>query len=219
MGRIGSWSDVWLRKLERNWQDHGLVTLIRKSLTYLLKPAYEDRVYRLYKIDLQKQATAEPIDIDGVQFRCLVAADVAAIDQIQRDSEWLNGTLEKMLKAGALCIAGFEDGKLAGFNLISFGNVFMPLVNLHRLFRRDEAWSEQISVAKDYRKRGLASNLRYRVFQELRKRGFRKLYGGALVDNVPSLKLTRRVGFREFADIRYRRLFNSKTWQYTRVRP
>ncbi|MGC2194778.1 MAG: GNAT family N-acetyltransferase [Terriglobales bacterium] len=196
-----------------------MATVIRKALSYLLKPAYEHRVYRLYMIDLLKQETPGPANIEGVEFRYLGTGDIAAIDQVQNNSEWLRGTLQKRLEAGGLCIAGFENGKLAGFNLISFGEVFMPLVNLRRRFRRDEAWSEQIAVVKGFRKHGLASSLRYRIFQELRSRGFRKLYGGALIDNLPSLKLARRVGFREFVDIGYRRLLNSKTWQYTRVRP
>ena len=217
MGLLTAWSEVWVRKLERNWQDHGLATTLRKSFNYVIKPVYESRVYRLYRIDLSKQATPDPGEIEGVIFRLVAAGDLNAIDQIEHNTEWLKGTLQKRLESGALCIAAFEANKLVGFNLISFGNIFMPLVHLLYSFRDDQAWSEQISVAQDFRKRGLGANLRFRVFHELRRRGFRKLYGGALADNVPSLKLARKVGFREFADIRYRRVLHSKTWECTKV--
>ncbi|MGA2989424.1 MAG: GNAT family N-acetyltransferase [Candidatus Korobacteraceae bacterium] len=210
-------TEVWLRKVERNWQDHGLGAVIRKSLAYLVKPLYEHRVYRLYKIDLLSPAAA-PYDIEGVSFRFLTPDDAAAIDQVEGHSEWLRGTVASRLRSGALCIAAFENGELAGFNLVSSGNVYMPLVRLGKRFRHDEAWSEQIAVVKDLRKKGLGANLRYRIFRELRERGFRMLYGGALAENIASLKLARRVGFQEFVDIRYIRILGWTGRQYERVK-
>ena len=217
MGAVHLTLQVWKRKVERNLQDHGLKTTLSKTIAYLFKFAFEHRVYRLYRIDLLKDKTEPPSELEGVEFRFLDASDEAAIGQIEGNSEWLKGTVKQRLAAGAICVAAFEGGQLAGFNLVSFGNVFMPLVQIRRAFREGEAWSEQIATVKNFRKKGLASQLRYRIFEELRRRGYRKLYGGALDDNLPSLKLAQRVGFREFVDVHYTRVLTFNWWRYVRL--
>ena len=208
----------FLRKFRRNVQDHGLKAALGKSVAYLFAFAYKRSLYRLYEIDLAKDKTEAPAKLEGVEFRFLSVADAEAIQQIEDTSEWLQGSMTQKLEAGALCLAAFEQGQLAGFNLVSFGQVYMPLADVSRTFRKHEAWSEQISTVKTFRKKGLASQLRYRIFEELRRRGIRKFYGGALADNFPSLKLAKRVGFREFVEIRYTRVLDNKRWRYVRVR-
>lgn len=216
MGFVSLKPEVWLRKVQRNWQDHGLGAVIRKGLAYLLRPLYEHRVYRLYKIVLLS-STAAPSDIAGVSFRVLSPEDATAIAQVEKNSEWLRGTVQSRLRSGALCIAAFENSKLAGFNLVSFGDVYMPLIKLRKRLRRNQAWSEQIAVMPEFRKKGLAANLRYRIFRELRGRGFQKFYGGALVDNLPSLNLAQRVGFEQFVDVRYIRILGWAGRRYRRL--
>jgi GNAT superfamily N-acetyltransferase len=208
---------LWRRKLERNWQDYGWRTALSKSLRHLFKVFYDHAAYRLYKIDLQRQPTEAPSEMEGVKFCFIDEHDEDAVTQVEENSEWLRGTLRQRLSSGAVCLAAFQEGRLAGFNLVSFGNVFMPLVALSRTFRQGEAWSEQIATVKSFRKKGLASQLRYRVFEELRMRGIRKFYGGALAGNVASLKLARHVGFHEFVELRYTRVFHRQRWKYVRV--
>jgi GNAT superfamily N-acetyltransferase len=208
---------VWIRKLERNLQDYGFKTTLGKFLAHLGKFAYEHTCYRLYRIDFGKRSTEAPSDLEGVTFRFLCCNDEDGIQQIEQNSEWLTGQVRKRLEQGAICLAAFEGDLLAGFNLVSFGDVYMPLVHLSRRFRPDEAWSEQIVAVKTFRKKGMGSQLRYRVFEELRRRGIRKFYGGALSDNMPSLKLAQRVGFQEFVEIRYTRIFRLQRWRYLRI--
>lgn len=217
MGTLSSDMQLWRRKFERNLQDYGLRTALGKSFAYVFKIFYEHSAYRLYKINLRKEETEAPSEVEGVEFRFIEERDENAVAEIEDNSEWLSGTLKQRLASGALCLAAFENGQLAGFNLVSFSEVFMPLVNLSRTFRKDEAWSEHIATVKTLRKKGLASQLRYRVFEELRRRGIRKFYGGALTDNIASLKLARRVGFHEFVEIRYTRVLQFQKWHYVKV--
>ncbi len=217
MGTITSLGGVWIRKVQRNFQDHGLYEVIRKSVAYLFRPLFEKRIYRLYKIDFLKIPPVAPPEIEGVTFKFLIPTDEAPIREIERLSEWLNGTVKARLESGAICLVAFDGDQFAGFNLISFGRVYMPLVKLYHTFRAGEAWSEQIAVSKDCRKKGLGANLRYRIFQELRKRGYRRFVGGALLNNIPSLKLARRVGFSEFVDIHYTGVLGWARRRYLRV--
>jgi L-amino acid N-acyltransferase YncA len=91
-------------------------------------------------------------------------------------------------------------------------------VNLTRKLRPGCAWSEHIAVRKEYRRSGLGAQLRLRIFQELKRRGVRSLYGGTLVTNTASLALARSVGFREIADVHYRKFLSFEKWHYVRVR-
>ena len=80
------------------------------------------------------------------------------------------------------------------FNLINFEQAILILVKLKKELREGSAWSSHIAVKKEFRRTGLGSQVRYRIFEELRRRGIRRLYGGTLRSNTASLKLTRSWG-------------------------
>jgi GNAT superfamily N-acetyltransferase len=209
---------LFVRKFQRNLEDYGWSITLRRGLGYLFKPVYAHHVYRIYRIDLtEPHVPAEPEE-HGLIFKILDPDNDRAIDQIENLHEWLRGRLKESIKSGALCLTAFEGECVAGFNLIGFGEVFMPLVNKKRTFRKQHAWSEQIAVHKDFRQRGLGAQLRYRIFEELRGRGFKRLYGGTLPPNIASLKLARKVGFREIVDLHYTRILGYDTWRYKRVK-
>jgi len=56
------------------------------------------------------------------------------------------------------------------------------------------------------------------MFDELKKRRFVKFYGGTLSNNKANLQLSRKVGFKEIADIRYSQCFTKKRWSCRRAR-
>ncbi len=144
--------------------------------------------------------------------------DTALISQVEELEEWLQGGVAAKLDDGGVCLVALDGETVAGFNIVAFGRVEMPLVKTHRDFGKGNAWSEQITVNNRYRGKGLGAELRYRIFAELKERGVRRFYGGTLSDNEPNLKLTRKVGFTEIADIRYCKRFTTKSWSCTRVR-
>jgi len=126
--------------------------------------------------------------------------------------------LTKAIANGQVCLVALDGDEVAGFNLINFDHATLILVNLKKKLRRGNAWSEHIAVKKEFRKVGLGSQLRFRIFQELKRVGIRRLYGGTLRSNTASLALTRSVGFKEIADIHYRKFFSLEKWRYKRVR-
>ena len=110
-----------------------------------------------------------------------------------------------------------EDDKLAGFNLVSFGRVYIPLIMQSYKLSDTEAWSEQITVGRAYRRMGLGYELRRRIFIELKKRKMEKLCGGTLRHNTASRGLARRMGFKEITEVRFTRFLNSKKWENSEV--
>ncbi len=207
---------IAIKKIRRNWNDFGIRGAFTKGVQYLLKSVYVNRVYRIYRRDLSAEQFAE-LSPEGLVFKVVGSSDTQAIKQIENMEEWLQGKLPEIMSHG-LCIAVFEGPKVVGFNLVAFQQVYVSLLNMNKRLRGGQAWSEQITVDKAYRKQGLASALRYRVFSELQKRGFRALYGGALVSNIPSLKSAQKVGFRLIADVQYQKFLNRERRIYRRIR-
>ncbi|MBZ5502472.1 MAG: GNAT family N-acetyltransferase [Acidobacteriia bacterium] len=212
-------SHLFVRKVRRNLEDYGWRITLTKSLAYVFQAFYAHQVYRIYRIDLTKPRRPAEFDRPGLTFKILDPDDHQAISQIETAHEWLQGGLKESIQGGAICLAALQGEQVAGFNLIGFGTVFMPLVNKKRLFRKGDAWSEQIAVMKQFRNIGLASDLRYRIFEELGRRGFERLYGGALTSNIGSLQLARKVGFREILDIHYYRILGRDFWRHQKVKP
>lgn len=209
---------VLVRKIQRNFEDYGWVQATQKMLSSLVEPLYFKQIYRIYLKDLQAPPSGNESCPHAFTFKVLEGKDTVEIDQIESIAEWFQGKLQRRIQEGDLCLVALDRARVVGFNLVTFGRVWIPLIERERCFRAGEAWSEQITVHKDFRGKGLASLLRYKIFGELRSRGFRKLYGGTLRTNLPSLKLTRRVGFREIADITYVKMLGTPRWRYGRVK-
>ncbi|MEW6749458.1 MAG: GNAT family N-acetyltransferase [Candidatus Latescibacterota bacterium] len=211
-----------MRRLRRNLRDYGRWVTLRKAAAQLFSAVYLARDLRIYRMDLcwwEPQVAAAAGETGSLEYRFVGPQEEAIIRQIETMEEWLQDTVERRLQQGALCLAALERGTLAGFNLVSFGQVHIPLLRCTRRFRPDQAWSEQISVDPRYRGQGTATQLRYRVFAELQRRGVRFFYGGTLAYNAASLALARKVGFRQIAEVRYRRLLHRPRWRCVRLRP
>lgn len=205
-------------KLRRNFGDYGFLITLQKALAGLFSFFFEKRTYCFYVRRLTEKDLETPLDSppSEIRFHYLQPEDSNWIAQIEKIAEWLQGEIRSRLHQGSLCLIALEGDTVAAFNLISFGTVYIPLLKLHKHFRKNQAWSEHIAVQKDYRQHGLAASLRKRVFQELYRRGIRKLYGGTRPTNAAALGLARKTGFRQIADVTYYRWFNAKSWQYTR---
>ena len=206
---------VAIKKVRRNLSDYGFGETLRKALSSLLGSVYLERTYRIYRRDLRTGKFGEEVP-PGIDLRVIGAGDAAAIKDIENMEEWLQGAVKERLSRG-LCVAAFDGERVAGFNLVAFDEVYIPLLNMTRRLRPGHAWSEQITVAKEYRKGGLATALRHRVFSELQQRGFRFLYGGTLLTNIASLKSASKVGFRFLADVRYRKVLTRDYRAYRRI--
>jgi GNAT superfamily N-acetyltransferase len=204
-------------KVQRNLEDYGWKILLQKSLAYLLRSVHFRQVYRIYRINLDAARIPQDLNPHNLTFKILTIQNVGMIAEVENVAEWLRGQLKQKIASGQLCLVALDGETVAGFNLIHFQQATLLLVNLTRRLHPGEAWSEHIAVKKEFRLKGLGSQLHYRTFDELRKRGIRRLYGGTLPSNTASLRLTRSVGFKEIADIHYHKLFSFKRWLYRRL--
>lgn len=207
---------VTIKKIRRNLNDFGLRVVLVKGIQYLFKTFYIQRTYRVYRRVLTAERFPERAP-EGAVVRLIDAGDTDAIRQIESMEEWLQGNLLGILSHG-ICVVAFDGSRVVGFNLVAFREAYISLLNLHKRLRHHQAWSEQITVSKTFRKQELASALRYRVFTELQRRGVRTLYGGTLLSNTPSLKLAAKVGFQAIADVQYLKILNRERRLWMRIR-
>lgn len=201
-----------LRKIRRNLSDYGVLTTLAKMLAALVSVVYEHTVYRVYCRDLGEEHTPSPPKLpSSIKFRMLDSQNVedSMVSQIEGMEEWLEGGLTRKLREGGVCLVALDGPEVAGFNLVACSRVEIPLVRQTRKLLKNEAWSEQITVHRRYRRHGLGTALRCRMFLELRRRGIQRFYGGALLSNEASHALSRKLGFREIEDLHYRRLFGA----------
>ena len=205
-------------KVQRNLEDYGWRITVGKTLAYLVRWVYFQQVYRIYGIKLDATSVPERSDNFDFTFRLVTPQDLHLIAQVEDTAEWLRGHLTNRVASGQLCLVALDGEKVAGFNLINLEQASLILVNRKNKLRPGWAWSEHIAVQKAFRKSGLGSQLRYRIFEVLKSRGIRRLYGGTLRSNTASLKLSKAVGFKEICDIHYRKFLSFENWQFRRLR-
>jgi GNAT superfamily N-acetyltransferase len=210
--------DGLARKIHRNFQDYGWLITLKKAAAYLLRSIFFYQVYRIYSIRLDRVLPPEDIQSKPFTFNILTPQNTDWIAQIEDMAEWMRGCLAQDIASGQLCLVALDGDRVAGFNLINLKEAKLILVNLKRKLKHGSAWSEHIAVKKEFRKMGLGSQLRYRIFQELKKHGVRRLYGGTLRSNLVSLSLARSVGFKEIGDVHYRKFLSVESWRYKKVR-
>lgn len=190
-----------LKKITRNIRDYGPAVFIRKLFSSGLKPIFEVRTYQIYAVDLQKLAVRGTQYPDNLIFRFITSDETALIKQIEEMEEWLDGKVAGKLGKGQKCLVALKGDKVVGFNLISFDVFRLPVVRLAKPLRPSECSSEQITIRPEFRGQGLGAELRNVFFSRMREAGYRKIYGGTEATNTANKALTRKVGFKLFAEI------------------
>ncbi len=207
----------YIKKIKRNIEDYGINILLKKVLSELFGFLYLQRTYRVYFYDL-----TQPVSVmnnqSHIQIRRIEPNELNLILQIEEMSEWLQGKLRGKLIHGDICIGAMDKEKVAGYNLLTFGNVMIPLLKYIKSFKSKVAWSEHIAIAKEYRRQGIAGLLRNKVFIILQNLGYTRLFGGTLITNSASLKLAQKLGFKMLVDITYYRILLIRKWKFKRIR-
>ena len=200
---------IFKKKLSRNFRDYGFWVCLKKTICYFAKPIYEKTNVVLFKTNLE--------NIDGkksyqsnLDYKWVESKDAYIIKQIEEMEEWLSGKLEAFLGKKKLCLAALKSNKVIGFYLISLRDIYLPSLCLQVLLKDDEAFGEQITVQKKFRKKGLASEMRSVAYMELKKRGIKTIFATILVDNLASIKANKRGGGKRIGQLIYQNVFRSK---------
>ncbi|MFX1518974.1 MAG: GNAT family N-acetyltransferase, partial [Promethearchaeota archaeon] len=75
-------------------------------------------------------------------------------------------------------------------------NTTIPL-SLRKLFLSNSAFHILTAISPEYRRMGLASAIKTRVLEEMKKQGIKKVSTAIRVTNIPSIKMNKKLGFKE----------------------
>ena len=104
-----------LRKIQRNIEDYGPSVALKKGFAYSFKPIYENRIFRIYCIDLREYQRSNPTQ-NNLNFKLIAPIDKSLIHQIERAEEWLHGEVDPRLAAKrAICLVALDGEKVAGY--------------------------------------------------------------------------------------------------------
>lgn len=197
------------KKIVRNYRDYGFLICFKKSIFYLVKPIYSKTNVVLFKTDI-KYINEKKLYNSHLDYKLVEPKDSHIIKQIEEMEEWLAGKLESSIMNKKLCIAALKNKEVIGFYLISLDEIYLPLLYLKILLKNDEAFGEQITVKKKYRKKGLATDMRSVTYTKLKKRGVKKIYAAALNDNRVSLKSIEKGGGKRIGRLLYKNVLQSR---------
>jgi GNAT superfamily N-acetyltransferase len=206
------------KKFVRNIRDYGIWTSTKKSIAFFIKPVYHKKTFIIYQLNLESPPKAK-IDSNGFSLKLLEPDDDDLINQIEVMEEWLSGTLRPLLKANGICMAVVKDNRVAGFNLATLGEGFIALLKLRIKIRENEAWSEQISIHKEFRRKGLANLLRSKFYYELKNRGVTALYGHRQVWNIASEKSAHKYTQNVLVKAEYLKIIKFEKLRYKKFLP
>jgi len=205
-----------VKKIKRNFDDYGFFRTLNKILISITQPVFYSRTYRLYRADLDKVVVPDVTDA-SFKFHLLECGETSYLQQISNMAEWFENTIDGHMASGAQCLLALDGDTVAGFNLVTYDRIHLPVVHYSRRLRPKQAYSDQIMVHKTYRGRGLGASLRWEIYRCLHAQGMRFFYGGTDAKNEANLALCRKVGLKEIAEIRYLKLLWSNSVTVRRV--
>lgn len=204
-------------KIKRNVRDYGVSTFLVKSLQSLLFPLFVRRSYLMYRIDLRTVAPRILNTETGFEFRFISSDETDLIAQIEKMEEWLRGKIANYLQDGHKCLVALQETTVAGFNLIDFKRIHIPLINMSKPLRTKECFSVQITVNHKFRGKNIGTELRFRIFEAMKEAGYWWMYGGTQLSNSANRALTKKVGFREVAIATFTRILFCSWTTYSRI--
>jgi len=208
---------ILLRKLKRNLSDYGIWITAAKLLRYIIKPIYEKQTYIIFFNELD-HFIYHSFSNDNFTYKFINKNDSEIIKQIEGREEWLHGKLIDKLNKDCICLVALFDKKVVGFFLVNLNEFYIPLIHLKRSLKPNECFGDQISIDKIYRGTGLTSSLRIRMFEELRKRGINKIYGGTLISNIATRKSVSKAGYKYLTDVLFIKFLMCKVTRFKRTR-
>ena len=200
---------IFKKKFARNFRDFGFFVCLKKTIFYLARPIYEKTNVVLFKTDI-KNIVGKELYQSNLNFKWVESKDTYIIKQIEEMEEWLTGKLESYVGNNKLCLTALKNNEVIGFYLISFSDIYLPLLCLKVLLKDDEAFGEQITVHKKYRRKEIATEMRSVAYMELKKRGIKTIYSAIFPYNVASLKSNKRGGGKRIGQLLYKNIFQSR---------
>ena len=204
------------KKFLRHVSDYGMLHSLKRTIRFLFSPVFQKPRLIIYEIDILN-TPRKNISTEGYVFKLLDPKDADFIHQTEEMAEYLKGKLEAKLSENGICMVVINQNKVIGFNLASIGEVYLPFLKARVIINKDDAWSDQITIHKDHRRKGLGSALRNRFYAELREKGFKTLYGHRETFNIASERSAKKYTSRLLVKAEYLKIITFEMLRYSKI--
>jgi len=201
---------IYRTKAKVSIRDFGVFhTLVRGVSDILFGRIFLFRRYIIYENQFSQSANYELRNPD-IEFSFVSADDSGLIIQIEELSGMSREFITEKINRGGYCIVAKNKDSLVGFNLVSVGRTLIRYLDVFVNLADTEFWGEQITVSPEYRRSGLASDIKHRLYTYLIEKGYKKNIGGYVPFNVKSGLLGKKLGFVETEKITMLKIFGWK---------
>lgn len=177
----------------------------------MFKKLFLFRSFVIYDKDLTKLNNVR-LKNPKLKFLFIFEDNSEILDKLEEISGFSRDLIMERLKTGSDCLVAMEGDKVVGFNMVSFGNIYIHYLEQYMNLLESETWNEQISISNQYRYKGVASDLRDVMFEHLKEKGYTRCIGGTLKINVKARMLARRTGFIEREKVTFIRVLKRKKY-------
>jgi GNAT superfamily N-acetyltransferase len=112
----------------------------------------------------------------------------------------------KSLEAGNVLLVVKDEEKMIFYQWLEFTKVDLPYLDLSFFIPDGTVYTAYMYTEPEYRRRGIASRAKPLMFNYLKENGFRRTLSIIASNNTESLRLNKKVGFKEYQTVIYWRL-------------
>lgn len=121
----------------------------------------------------------------------------------------------KRLEKGHLLFVVKDGDKMIFYQWVELKEVSIPFIDLSFSIPDDKAYMAYIYTVPDYRGKGIASKAKPFILKHLQENGYRKVFLAIAPDNLPSIRVNKKAGFKEYQTVLYRRFLFLKYYCVT----
>lgn len=154
----------------------------------------------------------QKIDLNNVLADCSESYSfiIATVDDIQKEPDYYDSSFSRAnairyMQKGHRLFVLKENEKMVCFIWVETKSVQIPCFDLHFNIPEDMAYLAGLYTLPGYRNRGLAYKLKKEVMLYLKKEGFNHLIAAANPNNATALELNKKLGFKKYQSVHYRR--------------
>lgn len=162
------------------------------------------------KIFVFEKSLPAPLEIETK-----VEADVrlAQSGDISKLAEKFGGrAIREGTKKGHLCFIADIDGEIAHYKWVAFDEAYVSELKRNIRFDSNSAYIYSVYTVPEYRGFGLDPTVTTKVFDYLYEKGIEKVYILVSHDNLPSLRVMQKVGYRKIGEIGFNQVLGSRKY-------
>lgn len=184
------------------YKQHGLLEFTKRLIDQLgLTFIISTRSVIFVKLDLNNM----PTDCNDPFSFLIATADDIQKELVYNDGWFTRETAISRIQKDHRLFVFKENEKMIYFLWTDLKNVRINWLDLNFNIPEDMLYLTGAYTIPEYRNRGVAYKLKTEIFQYLRKEGFNHIIGVVDPTNTVALKIDKRLGFKEYQTVYYKR--------------